>query len=98
VRGATPRENAGGGRVWARACIYWECHHTGAECARLRRLEMKASTKDQTQGKFHQAKGSVKEKAGKMTNDPDLAMRGRDEKTSGKVQNKVGQVEKVFEK
>jgi len=25
-------------------------------------------------------------------------MRGHDEKTAGKVQNKIGQVEKVFEK
>lgn len=59
---------------------------------------MKASTKDQTQGKLHQAKGALKEKAGQVTNDPNLALRGRDEKTAGKVQNKVGQVEKVFEK
>lgn len=59
---------------------------------------MKPSTKDQMQGKFHEAKGAVKEKAGKATNDPNLAVRGRDEKTAGKVQDKVGQVEKVFEK
>lgn len=50
------------------------------------------------QGKFHEAKGAVKEKAGKATNDPNLAMRGRDEKNAGKVQDKIGQVERVFEK
>jgi len=50
------------------------------------------------QGKFHEAKGAVKEKAGNATNDPNLASRGHDEKTAGKVQNKIGQVEKVFEK
>lgn len=50
------------------------------------------------QGKFHEAKGAIKEKAGNATNDPNLAMRGNDEKTAGKVQNKIGQVEKVFEK
>ncbi len=59
---------------------------------------MKPSTKDQMQGKFHEAKGAIKEKTGNATNNPDLAMRGNDEKTAGKVQNKVGQVEKVFEK
>jgi len=50
------------------------------------------------QGKFHEAKGAIKEKTGNATNDPNLAMRGHDEKTAGKVQNKIGQVEKVFEK
>jgi len=59
---------------------------------------MKPSTKDQAEGKFHEAKGAVKEKAGEATNDPKLADRGRDEKIAGKVQNKVGQVEKVFDK
>lgn len=59
---------------------------------------MKPSTKDQMQGKFHEAKGAIKEKTGSATNDPNLAMRGHDEKTAGKVQNKIGQVEKVFEK
>ena len=59
---------------------------------------MKPSTKDQIQGKVHEAKGAVKERAGTMTNNPDLAARGHDEKVSGKIQNKVGQVEKVLEK
>jgi uncharacterized protein YjbJ (UPF0337 family) len=31
-------------------------------------------------------------------NDPDLEARGQDEKIAGKVQKKVGQIEKVFEK
>ena len=59
---------------------------------------MKASTKDQVAGKYHEAKGAVKERAGVATNNPDLANRGHDEKVAGKVRNKVGQVEKVFEK
>lgn len=59
---------------------------------------MKPSTKDQMEGKFHQAKGAIKEKAGNMTGNPDLANRGRDEKNAGKVQDKVGQVEKVIER
>jgi uncharacterized protein YjbJ (UPF0337 family) len=64
----------------------------------FKETEMKPSTKDQMQGKFHEAKGAVKEKAGDAANNPDLAMRGNDEKVAGKVQKKIGQVEKVFEK
>jgi len=59
---------------------------------------MKQSTKDQVAGKYHEAKGAVKERAGTATNNPDLAAKGHDEKVAGKVQNKVGQVEKVLEK
>jgi len=40
----------------------------------------------------------VKEKVGQITNDPNLEAEGLAEKIAGKVQNKVGQVEKVFEK
>jgi uncharacterized protein YjbJ (UPF0337 family) len=59
---------------------------------------MKTSTKDRIEGKFHEAKGAVKEKAGAATGNPGLESRGQDEKVAGKVQNKVGQVEKVLEK
>jgi uncharacterized protein YjbJ (UPF0337 family) len=57
---------------------------------------MKDSTKDQVGGKIHEAKGKIKEKAGQLTNDPALQDRGTDEKVSGKIQKKIGQVEKVF--
>ncbi len=33
---------------------------------------MKESTKDEIQGKLHEAKGKIKEKTGQMTNDPNL--------------------------
>jgi len=59
---------------------------------------MKASTKGQTAGKFHEVKGKVKEMAGHLTNNPDLEADGIAEKLAGKVQDKIGQVEKVFEK
>jgi len=58
---------------------------------------MKQSTKDQAQGKFHEVKGKVKEKVGRATNNPSLEDEGHDEKIVGKVQKKVGQVEKVLE-
>ena len=59
---------------------------------------MKESTKDELQGKLHEAKGKIKEKTGQLTNDPNLQDEGTDEKIAGKVQNKVGQIKKVFEK
>jgi uncharacterized protein YjbJ (UPF0337 family) len=60
--------------------------------------QMKDSTKDQVQGKLHEAKGKIKEKAGILTNNPNLQAEGQDEKLGGKIQKKIGQVEKVFEK
>jgi uncharacterized protein YjbJ (UPF0337 family) len=59
---------------------------------------MKSSTEDQTKGRFHEIKGAVKEKAGKLTNNPDLEAEGKEEKNIGKVQKKLGQVKKVFGK
>jgi uncharacterized protein YjbJ (UPF0337 family) len=59
---------------------------------------MKDSTKDKVQGAVHEAKGAVKEKLGHATKNPALEDEGTDEKVAGKVQKKVGDVEKVFEK
>ena len=43
-------------------------------------------------------KGKVKEKAGQVVGNPDLEAEGQKENLVGKVQKKVGQIEKVFEK
>jgi len=59
---------------------------------------MKPSTKDQVEGTFHELKGKVKEKAGQVTKNPQLAVEGGNEKLAGEAQKKVGQIEKVFEK
>ena len=59
---------------------------------------MKDSTKDKVDGAVHEAKGAVKEKVGRVTNDPELAAEGTDERLAGKIQKKVGDVKKVFEK
>ena len=59
---------------------------------------MKPSTKDQIKGSLHEMKGKAKEKVGQVTNNPNLAAEGQDEKIAGKIQKKVGQIEKVFEK
>jgi uncharacterized protein YjbJ (UPF0337 family) len=59
---------------------------------------MKQSTRDQVKGKMHEVKGKVKEKVGHATDNPALEEEGQEEKVAGKIQRKVGQVEKVFEK
>lgn len=59
---------------------------------------MKSSTKDQVEGKLHELKGTVKEIAGKLSDDPELEGEGLGEKIAGKVQGKIGQVKKVLEK
>ena len=58
---------------------------------------MKSSTKDRIKGSFKELKGKVKEKTGTATGNPDLRDRGTVEKAGGKVQRKIGDVEKVFE-
>ena len=59
---------------------------------------MKPSTQNQVAGKIHEVEGAIKEKTGKLTNDPDLEDEGTGEKIAGKVQKKIGQVQKVIEK
>jgi uncharacterized protein YjbJ (UPF0337 family) len=58
---------------------------------------MKSGTKDEVAGKIHELQGAVKEKVGKLTNNPDLEAEGTLEKVAGKVQHKIGQVKKVLE-
>ena len=57
---------------------------------------MKASTKDQLKGAFHEVKGAVREIAGIINDDPLKEAAGADEKVAGQVQGKVGQIKKVF--
>jgi uncharacterized protein YjbJ (UPF0337 family) len=59
---------------------------------------MEDSTKDKVKGNVNQASGKAKEKLGQATNDPDLQDKGTGEKVKGKVQKKVGDIKKVFEK
>jgi len=46
--------------------------------------------KDRVEGVGHQAKGKVKEAAGKVTGDKQTQAEGTAEKTGGKVQNAIG--------
>jgi uncharacterized protein YjbJ (UPF0337 family) len=64
----------------------------------IKEQPMKDSTKDKVQGTAHKVKGAVKEKLGRLTNDPNLEDQGTSEKIGGKIQKKIGDIEKVFEK
>jgi uncharacterized protein YjbJ (UPF0337 family) len=59
---------------------------------------MKSSTRDQAEGNFHKVKGKLKEIAGKVTDNPELEAEGTGEKMAGEVQEKIGEVKKVWEK
>jgi len=52
--------------------------------------------KDKVKGTFHEAKGKVKEMAGKVSDNPKLEAKGKGEKMAGKAQRKIGQVKKVL--
>lgn len=46
--------------------------------------------KDRLEGSTKQAKGAIKEVAGKVTGDAKLEVEGKSDKAAGKVQNAVG--------
>lgn len=46
--------------------------------------------KDRVEGSFEQAKGKVKEVAGKVSGDSKLETEGKSQQVAGKVQNAVG--------
>jgi uncharacterized protein YjbJ (UPF0337 family) len=57
---------------------------------------MKSAENDKLKGTFHQVKGQVKETVGKLTDNPKLQAKGVAEKTTGKVQKKLGEVKKAL--
>jgi uncharacterized protein YjbJ (UPF0337 family) len=59
---------------------------------------MRPSTRDRIKGQLHEVKGKVKQKAGQVMDNPDVASEGQSENLVGKVQKKIGQIEQVFEK
>jgi uncharacterized protein YjbJ (UPF0337 family) len=63
-----------------------------------RSIAMKSGTQDEAEGKWHKAKGKVKEIAGELSDDPILEAEGTNEKIAGKVQEKIGQVKKMVGK
>ena len=59
---------------------------------------MKPSTENEIAGKVHEVKGTIKEKVGQLTNDPDLEGEGIVENITGKIQKNIGRAKKVIEK
>lgn len=59
---------------------------------------MKQSTENELKGKFKELKGAVTEKVGHALDNPKLENKGLGQKIEGKVQKKVGQIQKVLEK
>lgn len=59
---------------------------------------MKSSTRDQAEGTVKDLKGRGKEVAGRATGNPNLRDEGTADRVEGKVQKKVGDVKKVFDK
>jgi uncharacterized protein YjbJ (UPF0337 family) len=52
---------------------------------------MSVPNKDEVEGKWEQAKGWVKDKAGEVTNDPDLEAEGEAQNAGGHAQETWGQ-------
>ncbi len=54
--------------------------------------------KDQVKGRVEEAKGTVKETAGKVTGKEDLELKGKLQKAAGKVQAGYGDIKKNIKK
>jgi uncharacterized protein YjbJ (UPF0337 family) len=59
---------------------------------------MKPSTENRIAGAVHDVKGKVKAEVGHLTHDPGLESEGIVEQVAGKIQKKVGDLEKAIEK
>jgi uncharacterized protein YjbJ (UPF0337 family) len=59
---------------------------------------MKSSMRDHAEGNMHEAKGKIKEVAGKIVGNHELEAEGKSEKNAGKIQKKVGDVKKIVDK
>jgi uncharacterized protein YjbJ (UPF0337 family) len=59
-------------------------------------LMITESTKDRVEGKAREIKGKAKKAVGRAVNRPDIEQEGANEELGGKVQRKVGEVEKVL--
>jgi uncharacterized protein YjbJ (UPF0337 family) len=64
----------------------------------IKENKMKSGTRDKAEGTLHELKGTIKEVAGKLSDNPKLKAEGTVEKIAGKIQGKIGQVKQVFGK
>jgi uncharacterized protein YjbJ (UPF0337 family) len=58
---------------------------------------MTTSAEDSVKGSFHEAKGTIKEKLGKFTDDCGLEAEGNVEKNAGKIQQGIGHAKEIIE-
>ena len=59
---------------------------------------MKSSTRDKAAGTAKSVSGKIKESAGRAVGNPRLQDEGTAQRVEGKVQKKVGDIKKVFDK
>ena len=59
---------------------------------------MKPSSKNELAGKVHEVKGKIKQKVGQLADNRKLQAEGISEEIAGKLQTKIGKVEKALEK
>jgi uncharacterized protein YjbJ (UPF0337 family) len=60
-------------------------------------LKMKSSTKNQATGNAKIASGKIKETAGRLVGNPRVEAAGKADQVEGRLQKKVGQIEKVLD-
>lgn len=58
---------------------------------------IRQSAKGKGEGTFRELKGKIKESVGQLTNNLNLEAKGFGEKISGKMRNKIGDLESVVE-
>jgi uncharacterized protein YjbJ (UPF0337 family) len=60
-------------------------------------MMIRQSAKGKGEGTFRELKGKIKESVGQLTNNLNLEAKGFGEKISGKMRNKIGDLESVVE-
>jgi uncharacterized protein YjbJ (UPF0337 family) len=60
-------------------------------------MKARQSSKDQAQGTVRTLKGRIKKAAGDLTGNRQKQNEGAAEELAGRVQKKIGQIERVFE-
>jgi len=94
-RGAQSSANGGSPGAWHHRMAHWPkaTHRDPASFSERGPLaadhEEKVMDKDRVEGAAHQAKGAVKETAGRMVGDKKTEAEGKAERAAGKVQNAV---------
>jgi uncharacterized protein YjbJ (UPF0337 family) len=64
--------------------------------SRERRKSIRQSTQDKSKGRFHEVKGTLKEKVGRAANQPNSEAKGQHERIGGRIQKKIGEEEEIL--